>query len=88
MRALRERLAIVSDDESRRDPARHMERLKEISLRLEELEQRLPRAADPQLRHFLERRSYSKALEHLASAPRSNSSGAEQRRHRPNGSWC
>jgi hypothetical protein len=43
-----------------------MERLKEISLRLEELEQRLPRAADPQLRHFLERRSYSKALEHLA----------------------
>jgi hypothetical protein len=66
MGALRERLAIVSDDESRRDPARHMDRLKEISLRLEELEQRLPRAADPQLRHFLERRSYSKALEHLA----------------------
>ena len=66
--ALRERLAIVGDEESRRDPARHMERLKDVSLRLEELEQRLPRAIDPQLRHYLQRRSYSKALEHLTAA--------------------
>jgi hypothetical protein len=63
--ALRERLEIVGDEESRRDPERHMERLKGVSLRLEELEQRLPQAIDPQLRHYLQRRSYTKALEHL-----------------------
>ena len=69
--ALRERLAIVGDEESRRDPERHMERLKDVSLRLEELEQRLPRTIDPQLRHYLQRRSYTKALEHLtAESPR------------------
>jgi hypothetical protein len=45
-----------------------MERLKNVSLRLEELEQRLPRGVDPQLRHYLQRRSYSKALEHLTTA--------------------
>jgi hypothetical protein len=65
--ALRERLAIVADEESRRDPERHLERLKGVSCRLEELEQRLPRAVDPQLRHYLQRRSYSKALEHLTA---------------------
>ena len=66
--ALRERLAIISDEESRRDPERHIERLKSVSLRLEELEQGLPQAADPQLRHYLQRRSYTKALEHLTAA--------------------
>ena len=65
---LRERLAIVADEESRRDTERHMERLKEVSQRLEEIEQELPAALDPQLRHFLQRRSYSKALEFLELA--------------------
>jgi hypothetical protein len=50
--ALRERLTIVGDDESRRDPERHMKRLKDVSFRLEELEQRLPSTVDPQLRHY------------------------------------
>jgi hypothetical protein len=45
-----------------------MQRLQEVSLRLEELEQRLPRSIDPQLRHFLQRRSYSKALDYLTPA--------------------
>jgi predicted metal-dependent hydrolase len=66
---LRERLAIIGDDESRRDPERHMERLKAVSLRLEVVEQRLPRSTDPQLRHYLQRRSYTKALEHLTATP-------------------
>lgn len=61
--ALRERLAIIGDEESRRDPERHMQRLQEISTRLDQLEQQLPREIDPHLRHFLQRRSYSKALE-------------------------
>jgi hypothetical protein len=63
--ALRERLALISDEESRRDPDRHMERLRDVSERIERLEQSLPPKIDPQLRHFLQRRSYSKALELL-----------------------
>ena len=64
--ALRERLMIVADEDSRRDPDQHMNRLREISERIEGIEQSLPPTIDPQLRHFLQRRSYSKALELLA----------------------
>ena len=63
--ALRERLAIIADEESRRDPVRHTERLQSVSERIEHLEHGLPRTIDPELRHFLQRRSYSKALELL-----------------------
>ncbi|HEV3408896.1 MAG TPA: hypothetical protein VG095_01265 [Chthoniobacterales bacterium] len=62
---LRERLQIIGDEESRRDPERHMMRLKEVSERLETIEQRLGPDTHPQLRHFLQRRSYDKALEFL-----------------------
>jgi len=65
--ALRERMAIIGDEESRRDPARHMERLRAVSERLEKIEHGLPPTIDPQLRHFLQRRSYSKALELLSA---------------------
>jgi hypothetical protein len=63
--ALRERLAIIADDESRSDPLRHTERLRNVSERIERLAETLPPKTDPQLRHFLQRRSYSKALELL-----------------------
>jgi len=63
--ALRERLMIIDDQESRRDAPRHMERLREASEKIEAIEQGLPATTDPQLRHFLQRRSYSKALEFL-----------------------
>jgi hypothetical protein len=63
--ALRERLTIIADEESRRHPARHAGRLQAVSERIEQLEHQLPSAIDPQLRHFLQRRSYSKALELL-----------------------
>ena len=66
--ALRERLTIIADEESRRDADRHTERLRAVSERIEELERRLPPRIDPQLRHFLQRRSYSKALEALEGA--------------------
>lgn len=66
--ALRQRLAIIGDEESRRDSDRHMARLQEISERIESLEGRLPANLDPQLRHFLQRRSYSKALEYLTAS--------------------
>ncbi|HEV2805803.1 MAG TPA: hypothetical protein VGW57_12835 [Chthoniobacterales bacterium] len=66
--ALRDRLAIIADEESRRDPDRHTERLREVSEKIERLEQSLPAKIDPQLRHFLQRRSYTKALELLESS--------------------
>jgi len=66
--ALRERLAIIGDEDSRRDPERHTSRLRDVSEKIERLEQSLPARTDPQLRHFLQRRSYSKALELLETA--------------------
>ncbi len=70
--ALRERLAVVADDTSRRDTARHMTRLKNISERIETLQAQLPKPVDPQLAHYLQRASYTKALEFLDAG---NSSG-------------
>jgi hypothetical protein len=65
--ALRERLTIIADEESRRDRVQHTERLREVSERIEQIERDLPPTINPQLRHFLQRRSYDKALELLAS---------------------
>jgi hypothetical protein len=63
--ALRERLRIIRDEESRRDPGKHMARLQTISARIEDLSAALPRPVNPRLAHFLKRRSYDKALEFL-----------------------
>ena len=63
--ALRERLAIVGDENSRRDPEAHTARLKAISEKIDKLEAALPRPIDPELAHFLQRKSYDKALELL-----------------------
>ena len=65
--ALRERLAIIGDERSRQNPEQHMARLKEVSERIDTLAAALPRPIDPQLEHFLQRRSYDKALEMLAT---------------------
>jgi len=60
--ALRERLKIISDEKSRRDPDQLVRRLREISERIETLAAALPRPIPPRLAHFLDRRSYDKAL--------------------------
>jgi hypothetical protein len=65
--ALRERLKIISDQASRRDPAQHVRRLREISDRISTLAAALPQPIPPRLAHFLDRRSYDKALEFLCS---------------------
>jgi hypothetical protein len=65
--ALRERLKIISDQASRRDPAQHVRRLREISDRIGTLAAALPQPIPPRLAHFLDRRSYDKALEFLCS---------------------
>ena len=63
--ALRERLAIIQDQESRRDPEKHTVRLREVSEKIDNLAAALPRPIDSQLAHFLQRKSYDKALEFL-----------------------
>src|SRR5262249_59963007 len=63
--ALRERLAIIRDDESRRDHARHIDRLRAVSEKIERLQESLAASIDARLKHYLERKSYEKALEHL-----------------------
>jgi len=65
--ALRERLAIIADEESRRDAPRHMSRLQAVSEKIEALQASLPPETDARLRHYLERRSYDKALEWIES---------------------
>ena len=63
--ALRERLAIIRDEESRRDAQAHMARLSAVSEKIDKLAAAVPRPLDPQLAHYLQRRSFDKALEFL-----------------------
>lgn len=62
--ALSERLAVIGDHPHRdRDQAGHLQRLMDVSARIESLAAELPPGElDPQFRHYLERRSYDKAL--------------------------
>ena len=62
--ALRERLTVIADHAHRdRDAAGHLERLIEVSHRIDTLSAALPvEELDPQFLHYLERRSYDKAL--------------------------
>jgi hypothetical protein len=63
--ALRERLAVIRDQESRRDQAKHIARLRAVSEKIDLLQTSLPQPIDSRLKHYLERKSYEKALEHL-----------------------
>jgi hypothetical protein len=67
--ALRERLAIIQDEESRRDVNTHIARLRAVSEKIDKLQAALPQPVDPRLAHYLQRRSYDKALEYLKAAP-------------------
>ena len=66
---LRERLALIADETSRRDVDSHLERLGSVSARIDALRAQLPPPVDPQLAHYLQRASYDKALAHLESTP-------------------
>ncbi len=63
--ALRERLAVIQDEQSRRDEAKHVARLRAVSEKIDKLQAALPRPIDSRLTHYLQRRSYDKALEFL-----------------------
>ncbi len=60
--ALRERLRLIADQTSRRQPEQHLERLREISEHIDRLVATLPQPVPAQLEHYLQRRSYDKAL--------------------------
>ena len=66
--ALRERLAIIADEESRKNADAHMQRLRAVSEKIDAAIKELPVYIDPQLAHFLGRHSYDKALEMLERA--------------------
>ena len=66
--ALRERLEVIRDEASRRDQAKHIGRLRDISEKIDRLQDSLPPSTDPRLRHYLDRKSYDKALEYLEAA--------------------
>lgn len=63
--ALRERLAVIRDEQSRRDEAKHIARLRVVSEKIDKLQAALPEPVDPRLAHYLGRKSYDKALEYL-----------------------
>jgi hypothetical protein len=63
--ALRERLAIIHDEESRRDIDTHIAQLRAVSEKIDKLQEALPQPVDPRLAHYLQRKSYDKALEFL-----------------------
>jgi hypothetical protein len=63
--ALRERLAVIRDEQSRRDEPKHIARLRAVSEKIDKLQAALPQPVDPRLMHYLERKSYDKALEYL-----------------------
>jgi hypothetical protein len=62
---LRERLAVIRDEQSRRNETKHIARLKAIPEQIDDLQTRLPKPIDPRLAHYLERKSYDKALDFL-----------------------
>jgi hypothetical protein len=67
--ALQERLSVIADHELRaRDPDVHLERLKAAASRLDAVIARVRPDCDAQLRHFLDRQSYVKALAWLDEA--------------------
>jgi len=71
--ALRERLTIIHDEKSRRDEEKHTERLRAVSEKIDKLAAALSRPIDPRFAHYLQRRSYDKALEFMEGQDQSRS---------------
>ncbi|KAB2643296.1 MAG: hypothetical protein DVB29_06205 [Verrucomicrobia bacterium] len=67
--ALRSRLSTIADHELRdRYPAAHLKKLEEASEAIDKSIAALPKSEiDPQLRHYLDRRSFDKAFEWIES---------------------
>jgi len=69
LEAVSRRLEVVADrGHYERDPTGHLQELMRASAALDEKVKALPANTDPQLRHFLERQSYLKAVDWLKAA--------------------
>ncbi len=68
--ALRERLSVIADHDHRdRDAASHLQRLMNVAARIDACVSELPAdRLDARLQHFLEGRSYDKALAWIEGA--------------------
>ena len=65
---LRQRLHVIADHQWRdRDPAGHLDKLREVSEALAAEHARLRPQLPPRLNHFMTQASYSKALEFIES---------------------
>ncbi len=66
IQAFRHRLQVIADSAFReRDATGHLQAIAEASLSIEKAAADLPQPVDPQLQHFLDRRSFEKALAFL-----------------------
>lgn len=66
---LNQRESVIADHEWRdRDPADHLDALRSVSEAITAWHQENQTRIDPQLRHYLQKSSFSKALAHLESA--------------------
>lgn len=65
---LRNRLDVISDHAFRdREPAAHLEALKNVSERIDEYSKVHNSRCDAKLRHYLANHSYQKALDHITT---------------------
>ena len=68
---LKERLHVIADHALRnRDPAAHLEKLREVSTALDQEYEALRSGLPARLNHFMQSRSYQKALDFIADAGR------------------
>lgn len=71
--ALQERISVIADRSwYERDAEGHLQALMEVSARIATFAAQLPAPVHPQLKHYLERCSYDKALAFLSGAPPSD----------------
>ena len=70
---LKERLNVIADHALRdRDPAAHLEKLREVSTALDQEYEALRSGLPARLNHFMQSRSYQKALAFIEEAPRAS----------------
>jgi hypothetical protein len=66
---LKRRESVIADHPWRdRDPAGHLDTLREVSEAITAWHQANQNKIDPQLRHYMQKSSFAKALAHLESA--------------------
>jgi hypothetical protein len=71
--ALQERISVIADRSwYERDAEGHLQALMQVSERIVTVAAQLPAPVHPQLKHYLERCSYDKALAFLSGTPPSD----------------